>query len=74
MSLQNFDYNGKLIQRRENGFINLTQMCKANGKRIDNYLRLNQTQEYIRVLSNSLTSEVVSTEEGESAVHGDILV
>ena len=64
--IQNFDYNGQLIQRRADGFVNLTQMCQANRKRIDNYLRLKQTQDYARVLSQSLTSEVVESEIGGS--------
>lgn len=63
-SLQNFDYNGQLIQRREGGFVNLTQMCQANGKRIDNWLRLKQTRDYVTVLGNSLQCEVVYSEEG----------
>jgi hypothetical protein len=59
-----FDYNGQTISRCQNGFINLTQMCQANGKRLDNWTRLKQTQDYIRILANSLTSEVVYSEEG----------
>lgn len=65
--VQNFNYNGIVIQRRTDGFVNLTQMCAAGGKRIDNYTRLKQTQEYVRVLGNYLTTEVVYTEEG---IHG----
>ena len=38
MHLQNFNYNGTIIQRRDDGFINLTQMCQANGKRLDDFL------------------------------------
>lgn len=63
-SLTVFNYNNQVITRRNDGFVNLTQMCQANGKRIDNWLRLKQTQDYISVLSNSLTSEVVYSEEG----------
>ncbi len=59
-----FNYNGQTISRRHDGFINLTQMCQANDKRIDNWTRLKQTQDYTRVLGNSLTSEVVCSEEG----------
>jgi predicted GIY-YIG superfamily endonuclease len=59
-----FDYNGQTISRRQNGFINLTQMCQANGKRLDNWTRLKQTQDYIRILSQCLASEIVYSEEG----------
>lgn len=63
-NISKFDYNGQIISRRHDGFINLTQMCQANGKRLDNYTRLKQTQEYVRVLSQSLTLEVVQSEIG----------
>ena len=61
-----FNYKGQVISRQENGFINLTQMCQANGKRLDNWLRLKQTQDYISVLRQSLTSEVLESEVGGS--------
>lgn len=64
MHLQNFNYNGTVIQRRDDGFVSLTQMCQANGKRIDNWLRLKQTQEYIDALTQSLTSEVLESDRG----------
>ncbi len=49
-TLQNFDYNGKLIQRRADGFVNLTQMCKANKKQINDFFRLKATKEYFDAL------------------------
>jgi hypothetical protein len=63
-SLANFNYNGTIIQRREDGFVNLTQMCQANGKRLDNWIRLKSTTSYLVTLSNSLQSEVVQASEG----------
>jgi type II secretory pathway component PulJ len=63
-SLQNFNYNGQIIQRRSDGFVSLTQMCASNGKRMDNWMRLKQTQEYIKVLEQSLQNKVVDTNEG----------
>lgn len=66
LSLSEFSCNGQTITKRADGFINLTQMCQANGKRLDNWARLKQTQEYISVLRNSLQCEVVCTEEGAS--------
>jgi hypothetical protein len=62
----NFNYNGTVIQRRSDGFVNLTQMCQANGKRLDNWLRLKSTQSYLTTLAHSLTSEVVDAGEGGS--------
>lgn len=49
--LTNFDYNGKLIQRRDNGLINLTQMCQANDKKLSDWFRLKGTKAYIEALS-----------------------
>jgi hypothetical protein len=52
-------YNGiNIAQRESDGYVNLTQMCKVNGKRLDNYLRLEQTKRYLQELECSLTSEV----------------
>lgn len=64
-SLQNFNYNGQIIQRRDDGFVNLTQMCQANGKRIDHWKALKATDAYIQELqANYPESRVVYTEEG----------
>jgi hypothetical protein len=65
MHLQNFNYNGSVIQRRADGFINLTQMCQANGKRIDHWKELKATKAYLEELqANYPESRVVYSEEG----------
>ena len=64
MSIVNFNYNNRVISQRKDGFINLTQMCKANEKRIDNFLRLKQSQQYIESLSRSLRCEVTEVIQG----------
>ena len=63
-SLQNFDYNGQLIQRRADGFVNLTQMCQANGKRLDHFLKANKTKGYIDALTQSLQMGVLDSDRG----------
>jgi hypothetical protein len=63
-SLQNFNYNGQVIQRRSDGFVSLTQMCSANGKRLDVFMKAKKTQEYIDELSHSLQMVVVDASEG----------
>ncbi len=56
------EFNGKLIlQLSENtlvggkqipkGYVNATQMCKANGKRLDNYLRNQKAEAFIQETS-----------------------
>lgn len=63
-TLTNFDYNGTPINKRADGYINLTQMCQANGKRLDVFMKTKKTKEYIDALINYHHLEVVYTEEG----------
>lgn len=64
-NLSVFDYNGKTITRREDGFVNLTQMCQANGKRLDHWKALKATDAYTQELqANYPESQVVQSEEG----------
>ncbi|ELS01160.1 KilA-N domain-containing protein [Xenococcus sp. PCC 7305] len=51
MNFINFDYQGKLIQKREDSYINLTQMCVANNKKLNDFLRLKSTKAYLDSLS-----------------------
>lgn len=63
-SLTVFNYNGSVISRREDGFINLTQMCQANGKRIDHWKELKATQSYINELQENYPGSRVVYAEG----------
>jgi hypothetical protein len=36
------------------GFVNATQMCKANGKFLADYLKLKSTKQYLQALSNDM--------------------
>lgn len=47
----------KISVRESDGYVNLTQMCKAYDKRLDNWLRLKSSKAEMDALSNSLTSE-----------------
>ncbi len=51
-SLQNFNYNGSIIQKRNDGYINMTQMCSANGKLVADFLRLKVTKACLSELSS----------------------
>lgn len=45
-------YNGNNFEQRDNdGFVNLTQMAKAAGKKIGDWTRLEKTKAYISVVS-----------------------
>ena len=64
-NISNFDYNGQIISQRHDGYVNLTQMCQANGKRIDHWKELKATKAYISELqANYPDSRVVYSEEG----------
>lgn len=46
------DYNGFAICQREvNGYVSLTDMAKATGKQVHDYLRLDSTTEYLEAFS-----------------------
>lgn len=59
-----FEYQGQKISRRQNGFVNLTQMCQANGKRLDHFMKSNKTQDYIKCLERSLQMGVTEIVQG----------
>ena len=50
--------NTQVYQRITDGYINLNQMAEATGKRIDNWLRLEQTKELIEEFDNSDSSDL----------------
>jgi len=47
----------KISVRESDGYVNLTQMCKAYDTRLDNWLRLKSSKAEMDALSDSLTSE-----------------
>jgi hypothetical protein len=44
-------YNGKKIDQREDGYVNATQMCAINGKKISHWLANQETKDYINAIS-----------------------
>lgn len=51
-------WQGTAIERRQaDGFVNATAMCKVGGKRLNDYLRVERTQEYITALAASVVGE-----------------
>ena len=49
----NRDFHGAVIyQRSSDGYFDATSMCKATGKRLNDYYRLKSTKEYLDALSN----------------------
>lgn len=41
------------------GYVNLTELCRAGGKKLSGYLRLSGTQEFISVFNETLKQEVL---------------
>jgi hypothetical protein len=56
-SLKLPDGSSIMIPMREDGYVNATLLCKAAGKRIDNWMRLTGTKKIIKELYRSLTCE-----------------
>ena len=61
-------YNNFAISRRESdGWVNLTQMCKANGVRFNDFLRLKSTKAYISSMAADTgkpASEIIQVKKG----------
>ena len=53
-TMSNLLYNGQEINQRADGYVNATQMAKANGKLVANYLQLSSTNAYIEALSHDI--------------------
>jgi len=52
-------WNGHAIQRRQvDGFVNATAMCRASGKRWNDYFRLDRSREYTCALAASLGAQI----------------
>jgi hypothetical protein len=62
--------NGILIESRDDGFINATQLCKAGGKMFNHYKDLKQTQEYIEALSLNTGIPVIKLMEVTAGRYG----
>ena len=65
---------------RKDGYVNATLLCKASGKRIDNWMRLESTKKILQEFSNSLGSEGVKSTDclegkyGGTFIHPDLAV
>lgn len=65
-----FEHQGRTISQREDGYINLTQMCKANGKKLNHYLSLKSTIAYLEQVSSDTgitASQLIDVKKGNSS-------
>ena len=67
------EIDGYMIpQRKKDGYVNATAMCKASGNLMGKYLQIQATKDYLRALSMSigfpidLLTEVISTGKNEA--------
>ncbi len=52
MKYENKEFCGHTIRQRSDGYLNATDMCKANGKLYGHWYQLNSTSEYLKELSD----------------------
>lgn len=67
------DYNGFTISQESNGYVSLTDMAKAAGKQVNDYLRLDTTKAYLEALSmdiNTPVSALVKVVQGKGKKQG----
>ncbi|MGL5078714.1 MAG: KilA-N domain-containing protein [Waterburya sp.] len=59
--MSNLTYNGHSISQREDGYVNATQMAKANNYRLDNLMASERFKNYLKALENSDSLDSSST-------------
>jgi phage antirepressor YoqD-like protein len=66
--MSNLTFNGQAISQRQDGYLNATQMAKANQVRLNDWFSLSQTNDYLNTLSQQTgipaASLVISVSEG----------
>lgn len=71
MNLESRSWNGTAISRRTtDGFVNATAMCKANGKRWNDYFDTDRATQYLEALSETTGIPVVSLYQSEMGRNG----
>jgi KilA-N domain len=56
-------YNDHIIDQRDDNYVNLSQTAKANNKRLDVYLKTQETQEYLKAAQESIYPQSVGNAE-----------
>nr|WP_280529821.1 KilA-N domain-containing protein [Kingella potus] len=69
MSIQNLSFNSVSVSFNNNGFLNATQIAAHFGKQPRDYLKTEQTQQYISALAEHLSSKTkILVEENQLVV------
>ena len=73
--MTDFSFDGITIGQRQNdGYIDGTAMCQANGKKINDYLRLDSTKAYLGALSYNTGIPVIKLAEPKAGRYGNTWV
>jgi hypothetical protein len=66
------EFNGYQIRQREDGYVSLTDMAQATGKRFHDWHRLDSTQDLISVLShnNGISRDILITSKSYQGTYG----
>jgi hypothetical protein len=71
--MNDLTYNGQLINQRDDGMVNLTQMAKANGVLVADWQRLKSTDKYINelalVVGNPITNILTTDRQDGTYAH-----
>jgi KilA-N domain len=66
MSLTIHQFQDREISQRVDGYVNLTQLCKAGNKLVADYLRQDSTKDYLEALSLDMGIPIMSDAKGSS--------
>ncbi|MFA9487084.1 KilA-N domain-containing protein [Moraxella haemolytica] len=77
--LKTVNFDGLPVAFTENGYLNATMIAKHYGKRVQNYLKSERTQDYIRALDEHLseavfTASVENSEAPKRASQNDLVI
>lgn len=68
----NLNYNGKQFNQREDGFVNLGELCATHGKKLNDWTRLKHSQEYLDALTKTLTQSGTGIVTADELVISDV--
>jgi len=72
MTKVKLDYQGYLVEKRIlDGYINLSQLCNAGGKKINNWYELKSTKRYLEKLSTDINLPILSRDGTKALIMQD---
>ncbi|MDK4545575.1 KilA-N domain-containing protein [Kingella kingae] len=66
MNIQSFNYDNISVAFRNDGYLHATQIAKHFGKLPKDYLKTEQTQEYIAALADNCVRRKILTDKNQS--------